>query len=276
MTITAVISTKDRLASLGRCLASLRRQTRVPDELVVVDADSDPKVEALVRAQQDSFPAVGYHALPSSLTQARNHAIRSSQGDIIVFIDDDLVLEPDFIRELARPLEANPKIAGCTGNITDHPRERKGFNRALKYFFQLPYDGDGRFRLSGAPTTTCGLAGDREVEFVPGGLTAWRREVFAEFLFDENLPGLGVNEDVDFSYRVSRKWKNYYAANARTAHERPHPEREGTLRYLRAELASYWYLFLKNQPKTPLHITAFVWHDAGVVVRFLFRRWLRT
>ncbi|MCP4616783.1 MAG: glycosyltransferase family 2 protein, partial [Bradyrhizobium sp.] len=177
MTITAAISTKNRLPSLGRCLESLCRQTRPPDEVVVIDADSDPEVEKLVRAQEEHFSAVGYHALPSSLTQARNHAIRSSRGDIVIFIDDDLVLEPGFIDALARPMEADPEIAGCTGNIIDHPRERKGFNRALKYFFQLPYDGDGRFRLSGAPTTTCGLAGDRAVEFVPGGLTAWRREV---------------------------------------------------------------------------------------------------
>jgi len=274
MTLAAVISTKGRPAILARCLESLCRQTRLPDELVVVDADGDAQVEKLVREQRSAIATVGYHALPSSLTQARNHGIKNSRSDIVVFIDDDLVLEPAFLQEIARPLERDPEIAGVTGNITGHPRGA-GIKRALQYFFQLPYDGGGDFRLSGAPTTTCGLAQDREVEFVPGGLTAWRREVFSEFLFDEDLPGLGINEDVDFSYRVSRKWKNYYAAKARTAHERHGLEREATLAYLGREYASSWHLYRKNAPKDPLRFAAFLWHGVGLFVRFAFRRWGR-
>jgi GT2 family glycosyltransferase len=99
--------------------------------------------------------------------------------------------------------------------------------------------------------------------------------VFRDFLFDESLPGLGVNEDVDFSYRVSRKWRNLYAPKARAAHLRPSLEREGGLAYLRQELGSSWFLYKKNLPKDPLHLLAFLWHQAGVCVRFLFRRCFR-
>jgi glycosyltransferase involved in cell wall biosynthesis len=275
MKVATVISTKNRLNELRRCLNSLREQSRIPEELVVVDADSDSEVKKLVEEQQGAFAAVTYLPFPSSLTQARNHGIKNSKSDIVVFLDDDLVLEADFIQEIVRPIETNPKIAGSTGNISNHPRSSGSLKTGLQYFLQLPYDGDGFFRLSGAPTTTCGLAEDREVEFVPGGITAWRRTVFSEFLFDESLPGLGINEDVDFSYRVSRKWKNFYTSKALAAHERPPLDREGTAAYLQRELSSYWYLFLKNQPKTPWHIAAFFWHMLGVFVRFAFRRFLR-
>ena len=80
---------------------------------------------------------------------------------------------------------------------------------------------------------------------------------------------------MDFSYRVSRKWRNAYAPKARVTHLRPSLEREAGLGYLRQELASAWYLYRKNQPKDPLHFSAFLWHQIGVVVRFLFRRFLR-
>ena len=276
MNVAAVLSTKNRYEELRRCLDSLRRQTRKPDELVVVDADADDRIRALVESQAPIFSSVRYLPFPSSLTQARNHGIKNSASDIVVFIDDDLVLEPDFIREIAKPIEEREDLAGATGNITNHPRTSGCLKKGIQYFFQLPYDGDGTFRLSGAPTTTCGLPEDRLVEFMPGGITAWRRTVFSEFLFDESLPGLGINEDVDFSYRVSRKWKNFYASGARAAHERPSLDREGTLAYLRLELASYWYLYRKNQPKTPWHFAAFLWHLCGVFIRFSFRRFLRS
>lgn len=277
MNISVIVSTKNRLPELTRFLKTLRAQSRRPEELVVVDADCDPRVASLVKGLDGTFPKTGYHALPSSLTQARNHGIRNSTGDVVVFLDDDLLLETDFIHEIARPFEEDRdgRIAGVTGDIVNHPRGRDRLLQAFKFLFQLPRDGSGRFRLSGAPTTVHGLSGTREVEFVPGGITAWRREVFAEFLFDESLPGLGINEDVDFSYRVSRKWRNFYTPKARARHERPSLERETSWKYLRLEFASSWHLYKKNQPKDPVHFAAFLWHGVGLLLRFAFRRWLR-
>lgn len=274
MTISVVVSTKGRRASLERLLTTLLGQSRRPEELVVVDADSDPSVEALVRGQERAF-RVRYLPYPSSLTQARNHGVRNAAGEIVVFLDDDLLLDSEFIKEIAAPIERDPRIAAVTGNVVGHPRGKEPFKQAFKRFFFLPCDGSGRFQLSGAPTTPHGLPEEGPVEFVPGGLTAWRRSVFEEFQFDETLPGLGVHEDVDFSWRVSRKWRNWYTPKANVVHERPSLEREGTWSYLKQELSAYWRLFRKNQSKTPPRVLAFLWYNVGILVRFSYRRWLR-
>lgn len=277
MTIAVVISTKGRPAELARCLRTLAEQTRKPDELLVIDADSDPRVVRVTEEARASLPRIRYHALPSSLTQARNFGIDRSTADAVVFLDDDLMLEPEFLAELVRPLERDSarRLGGVTGDIRNHPRGGKPLLQALKRLFLLPCDGDGRFRASGAPTTVHGLGEEREVEFLPGGLTAWRREVFAGLRFDESLPGLGINEDVDFSYRASRRWVNYYAPAAKCTHMRPSLKRERSPEYLRRELSSAWHLYRKNLPKTPLTLAAVLWHQVGVVVRFLFRRLVR-
>lgn len=275
MKVSAVISTKDRLPQLKRCLDSLEKQTRIPDELIIIDADSDTRVKELIEARKTLIPRVAYHPFPSSLTQARNHGVKHSSGEIVVFLDDDLILEENFIQELVRPIEQHPHIAGVTGRITNETPPSSGIKRLLQIFFQLPYEHNGFFRLSGAPTTTAACEKDCRVEFVPGGLTAWRKKIFETFQFDESLPGLGINEDVDFSYRVSRTWENFYTAKARTAHERPSLEREATLAYLQMELQSLSYLFWKNMPKTPIHFFAFIWQGIGLFVRFAFRRWGR-
>jgi glycosyltransferase involved in cell wall biosynthesis len=277
MTISVIISTMKRLVELERILKTLQTQTRMPEELVIIDAAADPKVEELVRRESGTISKVHYHAYPSSLTQARNHGIRNSSGDVILFLDDDAMLEPEFIQEILRPLEEDThKIyAGVTGDLIRYQRG-SGLMQLFKRFFMLPCDGDGRFRISGAPTIMHGLPEKQDVEFIPGGLAAWRRTIFSEFSFDESLPGLGVNEDVDFSYRVSRKWKNFYTPAAKADTERPSVAREGTIAYLKMELASSWYLYRKNLPKNPVYFTAFLWHQAGLWVRFAFRRWVRS
>jgi len=271
MTATVVISTKDRLEELTNCLESLRRQTRRPEELVIVDAAGDAKVREALDDFRSDFAKVDYHHFPSSLPQARNFAIARSSGDAVVFLDDDLVLEAGFIEELLGTLERDPELGGACGDITNHERDGQPLKAAFKKLFQLPHDGDGRFRLGGAPTMVYGLPDELEVEFLPGGLTAWRREVFKEFLFDDRLPGLGVNEDVDFSYRVSRKWKNAYNPRAKVRHLRPEPKREATLGYLRQELWSHWYLYFKNRPGGLLGFPAACLHTAGILLRYSFR-----
>lgn len=273
MMSTVIISTKDRLAELSVCLESLRAQTRRPDEVLVVDAGGDPRVKALVEGMDKDFKKVSYHHLPSSLPQARNHGVRHSSGEAVVFLDDDILLEPDFLEELLGTFERDPRkrLGGVCGDILNHKRDSEPVKKAFKRALQLPYDGDGRFRLSGSPTLVYGTAGEKEVEFLPGGMTAWRREVFAEFSFDDKLPGLGVNEDVDFSYRVSRKWRNAYNPRAKIRNLRPEPKREATLGYLRQELWSSWYLYRKNLPGGPLTLAATVLQTCGILLRFLFR-----
>lgn len=274
MILTVVIPTLNRRDELARCLRTLAAQTRPPDELLVVDGARDPEIEALVRAQ--SYPRVSYLPFRPGLTAARNHAISRATGDVVVFLDDDLTLEPEFLSEIERCYREDPdgRLAGVAGDIVDHERGGRRLIELFKRFFLLPHDGDGRFLASGAPTMFYGGTKEKDVEFLPGGLTAWRREVFRTELFDENLPGIGVNEDGDFSYRVSRRWRNRYNPKARVRHLRPETSasRDASLEHLRLELAGYWHLYKKNMPKDPLHFAAFLWHGVGVALRHLFRR----
>lgn len=274
MTLTVVVPTLNRREELARLLGTLAAQTRRPDELLVVDGARDPAVEALVRAQP--YSKVVYLPFRPGLTAARNHAISRAKGDVIVFLDDDLTLEPEFLSEIERCYREDPdgRLAGVAGDIIDHERGGRRFVELFKRLFLLPHDGDGCFLASGSPTMFYGGTREKDVEFLPGGLTAWRREVFRTESFDEDLPGIGINEDGDFSYRVSRRWRNRYNPKARVRHLRPHASsaRDASLAHLRLELAGYWHLYLKNMPKDPLHFTAFLWHGVGVALRHLFRR----
>jgi glucosyl-dolichyl phosphate glucuronosyltransferase len=102
MDISVVICTRNRCASLKKALLSLADQSFTPGlnwEIVVIDNDSVDQTRGVV----EEF--VGYSKLPTrcvlekepGLSNARNRGIRESQGNIIAFIDDDVMVSPDWL-----------------------------------------------------------------------------------------------------------------------------------------------------------------------------------
>ena len=81
-----------------RCLSALKDQTLPRDrwELVVVDNQSDAPVAA--RVDLSWHPALRIvREEKLGLTPARLHGIRESRGEMLVFVDDDNVLDPNFL-----------------------------------------------------------------------------------------------------------------------------------------------------------------------------------
>jgi glycosyltransferase involved in cell wall biosynthesis len=100
---------------LERSLASLRRQTVGAErwELLVIDNASDNGVPASAdlawhpRARLVDEKRVG-------LTMARLRAIAETKADLLLFVDDDNELDPDYIETLLRLAERYPHL-GCFG-----------------------------------------------------------------------------------------------------------------------------------------------------------------
>jgi GT2 family glycosyltransferase len=85
--------------TIARTLASLRRQTLTPIEVVVVDSSPVDSTGDLVRAE---FPEVRYHHSPTRLLPhaARNLAAGLSRGELIASLDPDAVAHPDWLENL--------------------------------------------------------------------------------------------------------------------------------------------------------------------------------
>ena len=56
----------------------------------------------------------------SGAASARNSAIDRTKADILIFLDDDVVLEPDFVGELLNVYEKYPTVGGVSGVITNY------------------------------------------------------------------------------------------------------------------------------------------------------------
>jgi glycosyltransferase involved in cell wall biosynthesis len=120
MNLSTIICTHNPRADyLTRVLAALRGQTMPLDqwELLVVDNGSkDPLAPRVDLSWHPNARHIREDEL--GLTPARLRGIAESRADLIVFVDDDNVLSPDYLEE-ARRIAANLPFLGCWGgNIT--------------------------------------------------------------------------------------------------------------------------------------------------------------
>jgi glycosyltransferase involved in cell wall biosynthesis len=202
--LSVVVCTRDRSAALKRCLESLLPlQHRYRFELLVVDnAPPDQSTADLVKR----FPEVRYvlEKYPG-LDFARNRGWREASGDIIAYLDDDVVVDSGWLAGLQEAWAENPDAAAFTGLVMPLSldtraqvlfEKRNGFRRGFdkKRFGQ---------ELPGNPLYPCGAG-----IFGAGCNMVFRRKVLCELGgFDEaldtgaSLPGGG---DLDIFYRIIR------------------------------------------------------------------------
>lgn len=100
LTVSAVVCTHslDRWDDLVRSVDSLRRQTVLPTEVLVV-VDHNPALQARV---EDEVPGVRVlaNAEVKGLSGARNTAVAAAAGDVVAFIDDDAHADIDWVERL--------------------------------------------------------------------------------------------------------------------------------------------------------------------------------
>jgi len=110
--ITIAICTRDRSEDLKRCLEEITRMQDDGQEVLVVDSCSQ---NPLTKVVSQSFPEVRYvYENYPGLNRARNRALKEASHEIIAFIDDDAIPDPDWLRALL-PNFSDPRVLCVTG-----------------------------------------------------------------------------------------------------------------------------------------------------------------
>jgi glycosyltransferase involved in cell wall biosynthesis len=97
--ISLVVPTVSRVSDLDRLLASLAGQTCKHFELIIVDQNSDDRIEAVLLKWKSSLHYV-YVRSALGASKARNAGLALARGDIIGFPDDDCWFPADLIAQV--------------------------------------------------------------------------------------------------------------------------------------------------------------------------------
>ncbi len=128
--MTVVVPTRDRPGQLSTCLDSLRAALRADDELIVADsASTDAKVVATIAA---AAGAVVVRCDRPGVGRARNAGWRAGRGEIVLFTDDDVVVDAGWRDALVAAAAAHPDAGFVTGRVLPPAGERPSRDVAIK------------------------------------------------------------------------------------------------------------------------------------------------
>ena len=221
-----VIPTKDRGEDLRRMLRSLVSQTRLPDQVIVVDGSG---VEGSCCVAEFPELRIDYvRLLPPSLSAQRNAGMAMLRAEITHagYLDDDVVLELDAVYEMASFWGgAGLDVGGAAFNVVDGASSGSS---ALSWRSTVAGAGLGSIAPSGVVRELGEVQVNLETDWLCGGAQIWLREVIDNYSYDNWFQGTGFMEDVDYSYGVRERYRLFVVAAARLAHFTPpvRPDRQ--------------------------------------------------
>ena len=226
MTISAIIPTIGRPDSLRALLTSLASQTQRIDEVIIADASPDNSTQNVISdpAFQSALIVNRVAVQPANTVRQRAAAIAIGHGEYLLFLDDDVVLEPDCVAHMLALLEADDKVVAVTADFNNQswPAPTRIWQLYLRHVLKLQAGGwQGRvvgplLRFGYNPVTS----EPQPIEWLGSGNSLVRRSAFVEAggFSDFFLHRCTMNEDVDLGLKLRRAGKIMFCPAARMAH----------------------------------------------------------
>ena len=215
--ISVIVVSYNRKDLLKRCLDSIKRQNSQDVEIIVVDNGSSDNSKEMIRAE---YPGVKLMSNTKNLLfcKAYNQGIDVSKGDFILCLNNDVILDKDYLKETISIFRQDEKIGMVSGKILRIDgkiidstglflgRNRKAVERGYGIRDEGQYD---------TPEYVFGVS---------GACAFFRRNLLKDIkdehgYFDERFEM--YYEDLDLCWRAQKKgWKAYYNPKAIAYHMR--------------------------------------------------------
>lgn len=276
MKFSVIICTYKRPKQVFNILESIRLQALLPNEIWIIDGSDDQETEAIVKVASKANESIFYYQVAKNergLTKQRNVGLEkiSYESEIVVFLDDDLILEPQFFEEIINGFK-DSSIIGSDGlitnenywvKLTDPPKNtirtiyfegymlKLGLRDVIRRILGLyptvlqpgviPKYGHGKTSL---PST----GKSYEVDHIMGCCMAFRKNIFEKVKFSEFFEGYGLYEDFDFSVRASKYGKLVTNTAAKCEHHHAPGGRPNLYKYGKMVVWNGYYVWRLKHP----------------------------
>ena len=137
----------DRSGSLEKVLDSLKDQTYINFEVIIVDGSIDDLTKEVVNKYKTTMSIIFLKQKTKGLVNVINEGVEKSTGDILIRTDDDIVAGKEWLGEIIKAFNESESVGGVTGP-TIIPDEIKD-SRDLFYFQEKMKTGNFFWRLLG-------------------------------------------------------------------------------------------------------------------------------
>jgi GT2 family glycosyltransferase len=206
--VSVVIPNWNGEGLLKNCLPSLKKQTLKKFETIIIDNGS---TDGSVKYIEKHFPEMRVIKLKQNIgfSPAVNIAVKQTQGEFIVLVNNDTKLDPNFLKYLVKAAQVHPEAGFVTGKM-------------LQFFDPKRIDAAGDYIDAVGHGNNIGFGQPDGLEFntpgyvflVSGGGSLFREKVFEEVgLFDDDY--FAYFEDADLCLRAQMQgFKGWYEPKA--------------------------------------------------------------
>jgi len=216
MKLSLIISTFNQQESLDKVFEGVRRQTRLPDEILISDDGSDAPTRALIKTFAENISVPVKHVWQPHegfrKTIILNQTLVAAAGDYLVFTDGDCVPHPRFVEDHAALAEKNFWVQGRRCFVREQyvPEFSASLIPAWSWMVAGKITGAAKgvrwpFAIIRRDTRQRGIIGCN--------MAFWRDDLVAVNGYDEDYVGWGTGEDSDVGtrlYHLGRRRKFVY------------------------------------------------------------------
>ncbi len=207
--VSIIIPTLNRVSSLARTLGFISKSSIPPDEVIIVDQspiDTAEKIKELCDSQTLKIKYI--HINEPSLTGARNAGIELCKNDIAIFMDDDVDIGTDTIKNILVLFKDN-SISMVAGIDSGSPMKRLSLPSLIFFRSSFFKRYKGHVAMAGYGVFPQNPQAETPTEWAMGFFFAIRKSLAQKWglKFDENLKYYAYAEDMDFTYRYFLKSK---------------------------------------------------------------------
>lgn len=240
MKLTVVIVNYNVEHFLEQCLLSVRQASKNLDaEVFVVDNIS---VDGSVEMVKEKFPEVNLIENKDNVgfSRANNQAVRVSNGEYVLLLNPDTVVEEDTFEKVVGFMDENPDAGGLGVKMIDGkgvflPESKRGLPTPSVAFYKIfglssifpKSKRFGKYHLGFLDKDET-----NEIEILSGAFMLMRREALDKVgLLDEDFFMYG--EDIDLSYRIILGgYKNYYYPETKIIHYKGESTKKSSVNYV--------------------------------------------
>lgn len=185
MKITILIPCYNEEKTIKKCVESCLLQTRMPDEIIVVDDGSTDKTAEILKSFGRKIRVIKTPKNTGNKSGAQEFGLRYVKGDIFVMTDADTILHCNFVRRMEAKF-ANKNVAAVAGYVKSLKENWLTACREIDYVVTQEIHKKAQSHIDA-------------IYVIPGCSCAFRTDVFREHItFDHDT----ITEDLDFTYKL--------------------------------------------------------------------------
>jgi cellulose synthase/poly-beta-1,6-N-acetylglucosamine synthase-like glycosyltransferase len=135
MKTSLIITTSNRSKNLEQCLNSVLKQKIKPNEVIVVSSKTLSNDKKII-AKFKTLKIIHLFEIKHGIPKARNRGLNTAKGEIIVYTDDDCILDINFIKNIKISHKNNPKAAAIQGQSLNLNKNNL-YSQILQFYYNF-------------------------------------------------------------------------------------------------------------------------------------------